>query len=48
MTMVRNYQLKKKYLLNSKLIPLKEASSDSHCLSSQEHVLVVVKHLTLN
>ncbi len=39
---------KEEVVAKFKAEPLKEASSNSHCLSSQELVLVVVKHLTLN
>ena len=39
---------KEEVLAKFKADSVKGASSDSQCLSSQEHVLVVVKHLTLN
>ena len=44
----QRFRLSQKLLLSSKRIPLREASSNSHCLSSQVLVQVVVRHLTLN
>ena len=46
--MEENFRSKKMLSLNSKKQLLREASSNSLCLSSPEHVQVVVKHLTLN
>ena len=46
--MVSHLLISLKYSRNSKIQQLREASSSSHSLSSQEHVQVVVRHLMLN
>ena len=47
-TLVERFRLNQKLLLNSKRQQLREASSNSHSLSSQELVQDVVRHHTLS